>query len=460
MKLWGGRFSKETDELVNELNASISFDQRLYREDIQGSIVHAEMLGAQGIISQEDVRAITEGLEGILAGVEAGKIEFTPDNEDIHMNVEALLTARIGDAGKRLHTARSRNDQVALDFRLYVRREIGTVIGQILELEAVLCRRARECRSAVMPGYTHLQRAQPISFAQHLLAYGAMFRRDVTRLEDCRRRLNECPLGSGALAGTTYPIDRFRTAAGLGFDGPMGNSLDGVADRDYALELLSALSILMMHLSRFAEEVILWCSWEFKFVELDDAYATGSSIMPQKKNPDVAELVRGKTGRVYGDLMGLLTVMKGLPLAYNKDMQEDKEPVFDALDTAEMCLPVFAGMIDTMTILPENMRKAAGRGFINATDCADYLTKKGMPFRDAYTATGKLVAACAAQGKTLEELSLEELRAVSDLFNQDVYEALNLENCMALRGSYGGPAEAETTRQIEEIEAFIKARSQ
>ena len=460
MKLWGGRFSKETDELVNELNASISFDQRLYREDIQGSIVHAEMLGAQGIISQEDVRAITEGLEGILAGVEAGKIEFTPDNEDIHMNVEALLTARIGDAGKRLHTARSRNDQVALDFRLYVRREIGTVIGQILELEAVLCRRARECRSAVMPGYTHLQRAQPISFAQHLLAYGAMFRRDVTRLEDCRRRLNECPLGSGALAGTTYPIDRFRTAAGLGFDGPMGNSLDGVADRDYALELLSALSILMTHLSRFAEEVILWCSWEFKFVELDDAYATGSSIMPQKKNPDMAELVRGKTGRVYGDLMGLLTVMKGLPLAYNKDMQEDKEPVFDALDTAEMCLPVFAGMIDTMTILPENMRKAAGRGFINATDCADYLTKKGMPFRDAYTATGKLVAACAAQGKTLEELSLEELRAVSDLFNQDVYEALNLENCMALRGSYGGPAEAETTRQIEEIEAFIKARSQ
>ena len=460
MKLWGGRFSKETDELVNELNASISFDQRLYREDIQGSIVHAEMLGAQGIISQEDVRAITEGLEGILADVEAGKIEFTPDNEDIHMNVEALLTARIGDAGKRLHTARSRIDQVALDFRLYVRREIGTVIGQILELEAVLCRRARECRSAVMPGYTHLQRAQPISFAQHLLAYGAMFRRDVTRLEDCRKRLNECPLGSGALAGTTYPIDRFQTAAGLGFDGPCGNSLDGVSDRDYALELLGALSILMMHLSRFAEEVILWCSWEFKFVELDDAYATGSSIMPQKKNPDVAELVRGKTGRVYGDLMGLLTVMKGLPLAYNKDMQEDKEPVFDALDTAEMCLPVFAGMIDTMTILPENMRKAAGRGFINATDCADYLTKKGMPFRDAYTATGRLVADCAARGKTLEELSLEELRSVSDLFGEDVYEALKLENCMALRKSFGGPAIAETTRQIHEIEAFIQARSE
>ncbi len=460
MKLWGGRFSKETDALVNELNASIGFDQRLYREDIEGSIVHAEMLGDRGIISRADAGAVIEGLKGILADVEAGKVEFTPDNEDIHMNVEALLTARVGDAGKRLHTARSRNDQVALDFRLYARREIGTVVGQLLDLEKVLCRRAREYQTAVMPGYTHLQRAQPISFAQHLLAYGAMFRRDVTRLEDCRKRLNECPLGSGALAGTTYPIDRFQTAAGLGFDGPCGNSLDGVSDRDYALELLGALSILMMHLSRFAEEVILWCSWEFKFVELDDAYATGSSIMPQKKNPDVAELVRGKTGRVYGDLMGLLTVMKGLPLAYNKDMQEDKEPVFDALDTVTMCLPVFADMIGTMTVLPENMRKAAGRGFINATDCADYLTKKGMPFRDAYTATGRLVADCAARGKTLEELSLEELRSVSDLFGEDVYEALKLENCMALRKSFGGPAIAETTRQIHEIEAFIQARSE
>ena len=460
MKLWGGRFSKETDALVNELNASIGFDQRLYREDIEGSIVHAEMLGDRGIISRADAGAVIEGLKGILADVEAGKVEFTPDNEDIHMNVEALLTARVGDAGKRLHTARSRNDQVALDFRLYVRREIGSVVGQLLDLEKVLCRRAREYQTAVMPGYTHLQRAQPISFAQHLLAYGAMFRRDVTRLEDCRKRLNECPLGSGALAGTTYPIDRFQTAAGLGFDGPCGNSLDGVSDRDYALELLGALSILMMHLSRFAEEVILWCSWEFKFVELDDAYATGSSIMPQKKNPDVAELVRGKTGRVYGDLMGLLTVMKGLPLAYNKDMQEDKEPVFDALDTVTMCLPVFADMIGTMTVLPENMRKAAGRGFINATDCADYLTKKGMPFRDAYTATGRLVADCAARGKTLEELSLEELRSVSDLFGEDVYEALKLENCMALRKSFGGPAIAETTRQIHEIEAFIQARSE
>ena len=460
MKLWGGRFSKETDSLANDFQSSIHFDQRLYREDIQGSLAHSEMLAAQGVISQADKDAIQKGLTEILADIEAGKVEFSPANEDIHMNVEALLTRRIGEAGKRLHTARSRNDQVALDFRMYVRKEIGTVIGRLLDLEKVLCAQARRHRNTVMPGYTHLQRAQPISFAQHLLAYAAQFSRDVTRLEDCRKRLNECPLGSGALAGTTYPIDRFQTAQALGFDRPCGNSLDGVSDRDYALELLSALSILMMHLSRFAEEVILWCSWEFKFVELDEAYSTGSSIMPQKKNPDMAELVRGKTGRVYGDLMGLLTVMKGLPLAYNKDMQEDKEPVFDALDTVELCLPVFTGMIATMRVLPENMRAAAGRGFINATDCADYLTKKGMPFRDAYTATGRLVAACSAQGKTLEELTLEELREVSDLFGEDVYEALKLENCMALRQSFGGPAEAETTRQIQETEAFIQARSQ
>ena len=459
MKLWGGRFQKETDNLVNELNASISFDQRLYREDITGSMAHAKMLGACGIISMEDVAAILEGLQSILEDVEAGKVEFTADNEDIHMNVEALLTARIGDAGKRLHTARSRNDQVALDFRMYVREQIPTIVGQLLELETVLCRQAKQYQTAVMPGYTHLQRAQPISFAQHLMAYANMFARDVTRLEDCAKRLNECPLGSGALAGTTYPIDRWQTAKALDFDAPMSNSLDGVSDRDYALELMSALSILMMHLSRFSEEVILWCSWEFKFIELDDAYATGSSIMPQKKNPDVAELVRGKTGRVYGDLMSLLTVMKGLPLAYNKDMQEDKEPVFDAIDTVEICLPVFAAMLDTMTVRTDNMRKAAGKGFINATDCADYLTKKGMPFRDAYTVTGKLVAACTAQGKTLEELTLDELKAVSELFDQDVYEAIKLENCMALRASYGGPAVSETTRQIEAIEDFVKAHT-
>ncbi len=456
MKLWSGRFGKDTNALVNELNASIAFDQRLYREDITGSMAHAAMLAQQGIISQADADAIQAGLQAILADVEAGKIAFTAENEDIHMNVEALLTARIGDAGKRLHTARSRNDQVALDFRMYVREQIPVIVGQLLELETVLCRQAKQYQTAVMPGYTHLQRAQPISFAQHLLAYAAMFSRDVTRLEDCAKRLNECPLGSGALAGTTYPIDRFMTAQALGFAGPMSNSLDGVSDRDYALELLSALSILMMHLSRFSEEIILWCSWEFKFIELDDGYATGSSIMPQKKNPDVAELVRGKTGRVYGDLMGLLTVMKGLPLAYNKDMQEDKEPVFDAVDTVEMCLPVFAAMLDTMTVHTDNMRAAAGKGFINATDCADYLTKKGMPFRDAYTVTGHLVALCAAQGRTLEELSLEELKAASDLFDEDVYEAINLENCMALRASCGGPAVSETTRQIAAVEQFIK----
>ena len=459
MKLWSGRFGKETDALVNDFNASIQFDQRLYKEDITGSLAHAKMLGDCGIISQEDVTAITEGLKGILADVEAGKVEFTADNEDIHMNVEALLTARIGDAGKRLHTARSRNDQVALDFRMYVREQIPVIVDQLLELETVLCKQAKQYQTAVMPGYTHLQRAQPISFAQHLMAYANMFARDITRLEDCKKRLNECPLGSGALASTTYPIDSWETAQDLGFDAPMSNSLDGVSDRDYALELMSALSILMMHLSRFSEEVILWCSWEFKFIELDDAYATGSSIMPQKKNPDVAELVRGKTGRVYGDLMSLLTAMKGLPLAYNKDMQEDKEPVFDAIDTVEMCVPVFTAMLDTMTVRTDNMRKAAGKGFINATDCADYLTKKGMPFRDAYTVTGHLVAACTAQGKTLEELTLEELKAVSDLFEEDVYDAINLENCMALRNSYGGPAVSETTRQIGAIEAFVKAHT-
>lgn len=458
MKLWSGRFGKDTDALVNAFNASISFDSRLYREDIEGSLAHAQMLSDCGILSEEDADAIRRGLTEILSDIEAGKIEFSADNEDIHMNIEALLTSRIGDAGKRLHTARSRNDQVALDFRMYVRRQIGVVIAQLLDLQAVLCRRAKEHQETVMPGYTHLQRAQPVSFAHHLMAYAYMFSRDVTRLEDGRKRLNQCPLGSGALAGTTYPIDRWRTAAALGFDAPTGNSMDGVSDRDYALETLSDLSILMTHLSRFAEEIILWCSWEFKFIELDDAYATGSSIMPQKKNPDVAELARGKSGRVYGSLISLLTAMKGLPLAYNKDMQEDKEPVFDAFDTVEICLPVFASMLDTMTVLPENMRRAAGRGFINATDCADYLTKKGMPFRDAYAVTGKLVAACAKSGKTLEELTLTELREASELFDADVYDALRLETCMGLRDSYGGPSVRETTRQIQEIETFIAER--
>ena len=455
MKLWGGRFRKETDSLVNDFNASIHFDARLYQEDIQGSMAHARMLSDCGIISPEDNRQIQEGLAAILADVEAGRVEFTADNEDIHMNVEALLTQRIGAAGKRLHTARSRNDQVAVDLRLHLRREICEITGQILDLQQAILEQARAHTNTVMPGYTHLQRAQPISFAQHLLAYGEQLRRDVTRLADCKKRMNVCPLGSGALAGTTYPIDRFETARLLGFDGPCSNSLDGVSDRDYALELLSALSILMMHLSRFAEEVILWCSWEFKFVELDDAYSTGSSIMPQKKNPDVAELVRGKTGRVYGDLMGLLTTMKGLPLAYNKDMQEDKEPVFDAVDTVKMCLPVFAGMIATMRVLPENMRRAAGGGFINATDCADYLTRKGMAFRDAYTTVGNLVYYCTQQGKLLEELTLEELKNISPLFGEDVYEALSLETCMGQRRSHGGPAPEETERQIRELETFI-----
>ena len=456
MKLWGGRFQKETDSLVNDFNSSIQFDGRMYKEDIMGSLAHAAMLAKQGIISQEDGAAIAAGLQEVLADIESGKAELTEDNEDIHMNVETLLTAKIGASGKRLHTGRSRNDQVAVDLRLYLRHEMAAIKKDILDLQQAILEQAKQYQQAVMPGYTHLQRAQPISFAQHLLAYGAMLSRDVTRLEDCQKRMNECPLGCGALAGTTYPIDRFMTAEALGFDRPMGNSLDGVSDRDYALELMSALSILMMHLSRFSEEIILWCSWEFKFIELDDGYATGSSIMPQKKNPDVAELVRGKTGRVYGDLMGLLTAMKGLPLAYNKDMQEDKEAVFDAVDTVKMCLPVFAGMIRTMKVLPENMRRAAGRGFINATDCADYLTKKGMPFRDAYTVTGKLVAQCSAQGKTLEELTLPELQEISPLFGEDVYEALNLENCMGQRSSYGGPAVSETTRQIQELTNFIK----
>ena len=456
MKLWAGRFQKETDALVNDFNSSISFDARMYREDITGSIAHAAMLGRQGIIKEHEAEKIIDGLKAILADIEAGQVEFSLENEDIHMNIETILTQRIGDTGKRLHTARSRNDQVAVDFRMYVRKEIQAIIGLILDLEKVLVRKAEANLDTVMPGYTHLQRAQPTTFAHAMMAYANMFKRDVTRLEDCLARMDECPLGAGALATSTYPVDRFQTAQALGFSKPTDNSLDSVSDRDFALEFLSACSILMMHLSRFSEEIILWCSWEFKFVELDDAYSTGSSIMPQKKNPDVAELLRGKTGRVYGSLITLLTVMKGLPLAYNKDMQEDKECVFDAIDTVEMCLPVFAAMLDTMTVRTDNMRKAAGHGFINATDCADYLTKKGMPFRDAYTVTGHLVAQCTARGKTLEELTLEELKAVSELFEADVYDALNLENCMALRSSYGGPAVAETARQIGEIEQFIQ----
>ena len=455
MKLWSGRFQKETDTLVNDFNSSIRFDQRMYKEDIEGSLAHSQMLGDTGVISKEDVAAIHQGLKDLLADIESGKVEFSVDAEDIHMNVETLLTQRIGDAGKRLHTGRSRNDQVAVDLRLHLRREIDEIRAMVLDFIRVLLEQASAHQQTVMPGYTHLQRAQPITFAQHLLAYGSMLARDVTRLDDCQKRMNLCPLGSGALAGTTYPIDRLQTAELLGFDGPMSNSLDGVSDRDYVIELLSALSILMMHMSRFAEEVILWCSWEFKFVELDDAYSTGSSIMPQKKNPDVAELVRGKTGRVYGSLMSLLATMKSLPLAYNKDMQEDKEPVFDAVDTVKQCVPVFSAMIETMKVLPENMLAAAKKGFINATDCADFLTKKGVPFRDAYKATGQLVYACTTRGITLEQLSLEEFRAVHPAFDEGVYEAIDLMTCVSQRGSYGGPCVAETTRQMAELAEFV-----
>ena len=460
MKLWAGRFQKETDTQVNDFNSSIAFDARMYKEDIAGSIAHAAMLGRQGIIEEHEAEKIIEGLKVILADIEAGQVEFSLENEDIHMNIETILTQRIGDTGKRLHTARSRNDQVAVDFRLYVKKEIPKIIGQVLELEKVLVRKAEANLETVMPGYTHLQRAQPTTFGHYMMAYANMFRRDVTRLEDCLERMDECPLGAGALATSTYPVDRFQTAAALGFKKPTDNSMDSVSDRDFAIELLSACSILMMHLSRFSEEIILWCSWEFKFVELDDAYSTGSSIMPQKKNPDVAELVRGKTGRVYGSLMTLLTVMKGLPLAYNKDMQEDKECVFDAIDTVEMCLPVFSSMLDTLTVLPNNMRKAASGGFINATDCADYLVKKGMPFREAYMIVGRLVNMCIKSGETLDTLPLKDFRSISNLFDADVYQALELKTCVNGRKVYGGPAKEAVEQQIASIKAFVEARAQ
>ncbi|WP_300295155.1 argininosuccinate lyase [uncultured Intestinimonas sp.] len=458
MKLWAGRFQKETDTLVNDFNSSIQFDARLYKQDIAGSIAHAQMLGKQGIIEEHEVEAIVDGLKAILADIEADKVEFSVDNEDIHMNIETLLTQRIGDAGKRLHTARSRNDQVAVDTRLYVKQEIPVIIDQILNLEQVLVERAKEHTDTVMPGYTHLQRAQPTTFAHYMMAYANMLRRDVTRLEDCMERMDECPLGAGALATSTYPVDRFQTAAALGFAKPTDNSMDSVSDRDFAIEFLSACSILMMHLSRFSEEIILWCSWEFKFVELDDAYSTGSSIMPQKKNPDVAELVRGKTGRVYGSLITLLTVMKGLPLAYNKDMQEDKEPVFDAIDTVEQCLPVFASMVDTLTVLKKNMQRAASGGFINATDCADYLVKKGMPFREAYMIVGRLVHMCLRSGETLDTLPLKDFQSISSIFGPDVYQALELKTCVGGRKVYGGPAPEAVQVQIDNIQAFIDAR--
>ena len=455
MKLWGGRFTKATDSFTDHFHSSISFDSKMYAQDIAGSIAHAHMLGAKGIISNEDVTAIEAGLKGILADIENGKIEFDEKAEDIHMNVESILIERIGDAGKRLHTGRSRNDQVALDMRMYVKDEILIIQELIKELMVVLNDTAKDHVKTIMPGYTHLQRAQPISFAHHVLAYVEMLKRDYSRLTDTYIRTNFNPLGSGALAATTYPLDREMTAKELGFDAITLNSLDGVSDRDFCLELLSNLSILMMHLSRFCEEIILWSSHEFKFIELDDAYSTGSSIMPQKKNPDMAELIRGKTGRVYGSLMGLLTVMKGLPLAYNKDMQEDKEGTFDAIDTVKMCLPVFTAMISTLTVNKDKMYKAAGGGFTNATDAADWLVNEGVPFRDAHEIIGKLVLYCINNNKSLEELSIDEYKSISPVFNDSVYKAISLEACVERRNVAGGPSSEYINKLIAMNEDYL-----
>mgnify|MGYP002796621818 FL=1 len=457
MQLWQGRFQKALDPKTNDFNSSIRFDSRMFREDIAGSIAHATMLCAQGIISSEDLADILEGLQAIREDIESGKLEIDPNAEDIHTFVEGELTARVGAAGKRLHTARSRNDQVALDIRLYLRKACDDLHAQLTELISVLCKKAEQYADAVMPGYTHLQRAQPITFGHHLLAYAEMLLRDKERLQDAVKRMNVCPLGACALAGTTYNTDREMTARDLGFSGAMQNSLDAVSDRDFCMELASMLSILMVHLSRFSEEIVLWCSWEFKFVELDDAFSTGSSIMPQKKNPDITELIRGKSGRVFGDLMTLLTMMKGLPLAYNKDMQEDKEAIFDAFDTVKMCLTTFIPMLDTMTALPENMRKAAAGGFINATDCADFLVSKGLPFRDAYKATGELVALCIQKGLTLETLPLSEYQKICDLFDEGVYDAINLDKCVNDRTSLGGPAPENVRAQVKRVKSLNEA---
>lgn len=455
VKLWAGRFSKEIDKKTNDFNSSISFDSRMYREDIEGSMAHAEMIGECGIIEKSESQAIIEGLKGILADIDNGTLQIDPNAEDIHTFIEGELTQRLGQTGKRLHTARSRNDQVAVDIRLYLKKEVQNIKAQVKELIEVICNKAEEYAGAVMPGYTHLQRAQPITFGHHLMAYAEMLLRDVDRLECAYRHMDEMPLGSGALATTTYPIDRTITAKLLNFDRISQNSLDGVSDRDFCMELASVLSIIMVHLSRFSEEIIMWCSWEFKFVELDDAFSTGSSIMPQKKNPDIAELVRGKSGRVFGDLMTLLTVMKGIALAYNKDMQEDKEAIFDAVDTVKMCLTAFTPMIDTMKVLTDNMRKAAANGFINATDCADYLVKKGLPFRDAYKATGTLVAICIEKKTTLEELPIEEYKKICEVFDEGVYEAISLENCVNGRKVIGGPASENVKAQVKRVQLAI-----
>ena len=456
-KMWAGRFSKEVDETVNAFNSSISFDGRMYRQDIRGSIAHATMLGDCGIIPKADADKIIDGLKGILADLDSGALLMDPTAEDIHMFVEAELTKRIGDAGKRLHTARSRNDQVALDVKLYLRDEIAEIRALVQKLIGTLISLAEQHTETIMPGYTHLQRAQPVTLAHHLMAYVWMLLRDDSRLADTAKRMNFCPLGAGALAGTTYPINRKQTASLLDFTAPVQNSLDAVSDRDSCVELANTLSLLMVHLSRFSEEIILWCSWEFKFIELDDAYATGSSIMPQKKNPDVTELIRGKTGRVIGDLTTLLTMLKGIPLAYNKDMQEDKEAIFDAIDQAKLCLKTFDPMLATMRVIKENMRAAAAKGFINATDCADYLVKKGRPFRDAYKITGTLVARCIAEGLTLETLPIESYKEACADFDTDVYDAISLETCLKGRISEGGPSPDAVKEQIAQAKATLEA---
>ena len=447
--MWAGRTNGEINKLADDFNSSISFDKRMYKQDITGSMAHALMLGSKGIITRAEADTLIDGLSAILEDIESEELQIDENAEDIHMFVEQVLTERLGDVGKKLHTARSRNDQVALDLRLYLRDECAEIIALIKNLIAAVTDKAEEYKSAVMPGYTHLQRAQPITFGHQLMAYSFMLLRDTERINDCLKRLNVSPIGSCALAGTTYDTDRFLEAEKLGFKDVCRNSLDGVSDRDFAAELLSDLSILMMHLSRFSEELILWSSWEFKFIELSDDYTTGSSIMPQKKNPDMAELTRGKTGRVYGDLLSLLTTLKGLPLAYNKDMQEDKESVFDAVDTVKMCLSVFVGMIKTLKALPENMLKAAGSGFINATDLADYLVSKGLPFRTAYKISGSVVAECIKSGFVLENLPIEEYKKFSDLMDTDVYAAVDLKNCVEKRKSFGGTSVSSVEEQIK-----------
>lgn len=456
MKLWGGRFTKSTDSFTDHFHSSISFDSRMYKQDILGSCAHADMLGKQGIISKEDSELIHKTLLEILADIEAGKVAFDEKAEDIHMNIETILIQRIGDVGKRLHTGRSRNDQVALDIRMYLKEQIVDIKALVKALLVEINEIARDNQDTIMPGYTHLQNAQPVTLAHHVLAYAEMFKRDYDRLSDAYKRTNVMPLGSGALAATTYPLDRQAVCDALGFDSITLNSMDGVSDRDFVVELLSTLSMIMMHLSRFCEEIVLWSCQQFKYIELDDAYSTGSSIMPQKKNPDMAELIRGKTGRVYGHLMGMLTTMKGLPLAYNKDMQEDKEGVFDAVDTIKMCLPVFTNMLKTMTVKKENMYKAAKGGFMNATDAADWLVKHGVPFRDAHAIIGQLVLYCINNDKSLDELTLDEYKAVSDVFDNSIYDAISLETCVNTRIVDGGPSKSYIKKLIAVNDEYFK----